>query len=58
VTVCAPATDQPLFAQADRRIEGCALPVTEACARYVVVSTQGRGDHTPLQAALTTKALS
>ena len=56
VTVCAPATDQPLFAQADRRIEGYALPVTEACARYVVVSTQGRGDHAALHAALAVEA--
>ena len=56
VTVCAPATDQPLFAQPDRRIEGYALPVTEACARYVVVSTQGRGDHAALHAALAIEA--
>jgi xanthine dehydrogenase accessory factor len=56
VTVCAPAPDQPLFAQADRRIEGYALPVTEACARYVVVSTQGRGDHAALHAALAIEA--
>ena len=56
VTVCAPAPDQPLFAQADRRIEGYALPVTEACARYLVVSTQGRGDHAALHAALAIEA--
>jgi xanthine dehydrogenase accessory factor len=56
VTVCAPATDQAQFAQADRRIEGYALPVTEACARYVVVSTQGRGDHAALHAALAIEA--
>ena len=56
VTVCAPAADQALFAQADRRIEGYALPVSEACARYVVVSTQGRGDHAALRAALAIEA--
>jgi xanthine dehydrogenase accessory factor len=56
VTVCAPAPDQALFAQADRRIEGYALPVTEPCARYVVVSTQGRGDHAALHAALAIEA--
>ena len=48
VTVCAPAADQAAFAHADRRIEGYALPVAEAGARYVVVSTQGRGDEAAL----------
>jgi xanthine dehydrogenase accessory factor len=52
VTVCAPATEQAAFAEADRRIEGYALPVQEAGARYVVVSTQGRGDEAALLAAL------
>src|SRR5229473_8562098 len=52
VTVCAPAADQPAFSEADRRIEGYALPVDEAGHRFVVVSTQGRGDEAALQAAL------
>jgi xanthine dehydrogenase accessory factor len=52
VTVCAPAAEQTAFADADRRIEGFALPVDEAAARYVVVSTQGRGDEAALAAAL------
>jgi xanthine dehydrogenase accessory factor len=52
VTVCAPAAEQPAFAEADRRIEGYALPVEEGGARYVVVSTQGRGDEAALRAAL------
>jgi xanthine dehydrogenase accessory factor len=52
VTVCAPAAEQPAFGDADRRIEGYALPVDEAAARYVVVSTQGRGDEAALLAAL------
>jgi xanthine dehydrogenase accessory factor len=52
VTVCAPASDQPAFANADRRIEGYALPVDEDGARFVVVATQGRGDESALQAAL------
>jgi xanthine dehydrogenase accessory factor len=51
VTVCAPASEQPAFTDADRRIEGYALPVEEG-ARYVVVSTQGRGDEAALLAAL------
>jgi xanthine dehydrogenase accessory factor len=52
VTVCAPAAEQSAFDAADRRIEGYALPVQEAGARYVVVSTQGRGDEAALLAAL------
>ncbi len=52
VTVCAPAAEQPAYGDADRRIEGYALPVDEAASRYVVVSTQGRGDEAALLAAL------
>src|SRR5580700_7536075 len=52
VTVSAPAAEQPAFTDADRRIEGFALPVDDAAARYVVVSTQGRGDEAALLAAL------
>jgi xanthine dehydrogenase accessory factor len=52
VTVCAPAAEQPAIAEADRRIEGYALPVEEGGARFVVVSTQGRGDEAALLAAL------
>jgi xanthine dehydrogenase accessory factor len=56
VTVCAPAADQSAFTRADRRLEGYALPVAEAGSRYVVVSTQGRGDEGALQAALSIDA--
>jgi xanthine dehydrogenase accessory factor len=56
VTVCAPAAEQSAFADAERRIEGFALPVEEAAARYVVVSTQGRGDEAALLAALAVDA--
>jgi xanthine dehydrogenase accessory factor len=52
VTVCAPAAEQQVFGQVDRRIDRYALPVAEAGARYVVVSTQGRGDEAALLAAL------
>jgi xanthine dehydrogenase accessory factor len=52
VTVCAPAAEQGAFADADRRIEGYALPVDDSSARFVVVATQGRGDDAALQAAL------
>ncbi len=56
VTVCAPAAEQAAFAEADRRIEGYALPVAEPGARYVVISTQGRGDEAALAAALAVDA--
>jgi xanthine dehydrogenase accessory factor len=56
VTVCAPASEQPAFAEAERRIEGFALPVEDAGSRFVVVSTQGRGDEAALSAALAVKA--
>ena len=52
LTICARSAEQAAFADADRRIEGFALPVNEAAARYVVVSTQGRGDEAALAAAL------
>jgi xanthine dehydrogenase accessory factor len=52
VTVCAPGAEQSAFNDADRRIEGYALPVDDPTARYVVVSTQGRGDEAALLAAL------
>jgi xanthine dehydrogenase accessory factor len=56
VTACAPAAEQGSFAEVDRRIEGYALPVDDAGARFVVVSTQGRGDEAALQAALAVEA--
>lgn len=52
VTACAPAHEQGAFGEVDRRIEGYALPVDEAGHRFVVVSTQGRGDEAALSAAL------
>jgi xanthine dehydrogenase accessory factor len=56
VTACVPAAEQPAFAEADRRIEGYALPVDEEGLRFIVVSTQGRGDEAALQAALAVDA--
>jgi xanthine dehydrogenase accessory factor len=56
VTVCAPAAEQAAFAEADRRIEGYALPVDGEGRRFVVVATQGRGDEAALQAALAVEA--
>jgi xanthine dehydrogenase accessory factor len=56
VTGCAPAEEQAAFSDVDRRIEGYALPVDEPGARYIVVSTQGRGDEAALLAALAVDA--
>ncbi len=56
VTVCAPAAEQGAFVEADERIEGYALPVQSEKGRYVVVSTQGRGDEAALEAALVADA--
>lgn len=56
VTACAPAAEQSAFGEVERRIESYALPVAEPGLRYVVVSTQGRGDEAALLAALATEA--
>jgi xanthine dehydrogenase accessory factor len=52
LTICAPAAEQDAFAEADRRIESYALPQDAGRNRFIVVSTQGRGDEAALQAAL------
>ena len=56
ITACAPAAEQAAFAEADRRIEGYALPAEREGARFIVVSTQGRGDEAALKAALAVEA--
>ena len=56
MTACAPAVEQAAFAEIDSRIEGYALPVPAEGARYIVVSTQGKGDEAALQAALAADA--
>lgn len=56
VTVCAPTDEQADFGDIDRRIEGYALSVDEPGARYIVISTQGRGDEAALLAALAVDA--
>jgi len=56
MTACAPAAEQVAFADVERRIEGFALPVAHDSMRYIVVSTQSRGDETALQAALSVDA--
>ncbi len=54
--ICAPAAEQSAFAEADRRIEGYALGVESEGKRFVVVSTQGRGDEAALRAALSVES--
>ena len=56
ITACAPPSEQPAFSDIDRRIEGYALPVAKEGARYIVISTQGRGDEAALRAAVTAEA--
>ena len=54
VSVCAPASDHALFGEADRLIEGYEIPADGGPRRYVIVSTQGRGDTAALKSALAT----
>ena len=56
VTVCAPPEDQPVFAEPDQRIDGYALPATQEGHRFIIISTQGRGDEAALTAALSAEA--
>ncbi|MCG6122344.1 MAG: XdhC family protein [Microvirga sp.] len=51
-TGCAPASELPAFPAHARRIEGWAIDGFGGAERYVVVSTQGRGDEAALKAAL------
>ncbi len=52
VTACAPPAEQQAFDQAETRIEGYTLPVADSAERFVVVSTQGKGDEAALRAVL------
>jgi len=56
VTVAAPAADLPEVADADARIDGFALGKLNEARRFVVVSTQGKGDEAALRSAVTTPA--
>jgi len=56
MTACAPAAEQATFADVERRIEGYALPVQPEGSRFIVVSTQSRGDEAALRAALSVEA--
>lgn len=56
VTAVAPQPEQGAFEAADERIEGYVLPVSETAHRFVVVSTQGKGDEAALRAILDIEA--
>ena len=56
VTACAPPAEQQAFEHADTRIDGYALPVADAAQRFIIVSTQGRGDEAALRAILDIEA--
>ena len=56
VTACAPPSEQQAFEHADTRIDGYALPVADAAQRFIIVSTQGKGDEAALRAILDIEA--
>ena len=56
VTLAAPAGDLVAVPEADRLVEGFVLGELNQARRFVVVSTQGKGDEAALRAAVATKA--
>jgi xanthine dehydrogenase accessory factor len=56
VTVAAPAGDQPEKPDADMLIDGFALGPLNEARRFIVVSTQGKGDEAALRTAVATDA--
>jgi xanthine dehydrogenase accessory factor len=56
LTACAPRSEQAAFQDIDRRIENYAIPAEREGARFIVVSTQGRGDEAALKTALAADA--
>jgi len=56
VTACAPAADLAAMPDHARRVEGFAIDGISNGSRFIVVSTQGRGDEAALRAALTAPA--
>jgi xanthine dehydrogenase accessory factor len=56
VTLAAPSADRPAAIDADALIDGFALDQLHQTRRFVVVSTQGKGDEAALRAALATDA--
>jgi xanthine dehydrogenase accessory factor len=56
VTVAAPSADLPETPDADLLIDGFALGKLSEAKRFVVVSTQGKGDDAALRTAIATEA--
>jgi xanthine dehydrogenase accessory factor len=56
VTIAAPAADLPAAPDVDMRIDGYALGPLNEAKRFIVVSTQGKGDGRALRAAVATDA--
>jgi xanthine dehydrogenase accessory factor len=56
VTVAVPASDMPVAADADIFIDGFELGHMHEARRFIVVSTQGKGDEAALKAALAVDA--
>jgi xanthine dehydrogenase accessory factor len=56
VTLAAPASDLSVVADADVLIDGFVLGQLHQAKRFIVVSTQGRGDEVALRAALSVDA--
>jgi xanthine dehydrogenase accessory factor len=54
--VCAPKAEQANFVEADQRFDGFDLLESKRPRRFIVVSTQGRGDEAALKAALSVKS--
>src|SRR5215475_9740431 len=56
VTLAAPAADLSTVPEADKLIDGFALGELNPARRFVVVSTQGKGDEAALRAAIAIEA--
>jgi xanthine dehydrogenase accessory factor len=57
VTVASPATDLPEIPEADTLMDGFELGQLNQAKRFVVVSTQGKGDEAALRTAVATPAV-
>lgn len=56
VTVAAPTADRPAIPDADMLIDGYRLEPLHQARRFIVISTQGKGDEAALRAAVSTPA--
>jgi xanthine dehydrogenase accessory factor len=52
INICAPQKEHGVFGKSDRLIDGFDVPSNIRENRYLVVSTQGKGDSQALKAAL------